>query len=152
MLTNRIIAALTLLLAAIYLYATTKIPTLEIGDPLGPKAFPILLGITLILAAILLFIENLKKEEAPAVPPPDEGRRHLWMIGGVTAWTALYFGVFDRLGYLATTAVYLIVLMAIFNRDKWLANILTSVLFAVGSYVLFVKILGVTLPTGILSF
>ena len=152
MLTNRIIAALTLLLAAVYLYATTKIPTLEIGDPLGPKAFPILLGIGWIRAASLLCVETLKKEEAPAAKPPDEGRRHLWMIGGVTAWTALYFGVFERVGYLVATAVYLIVLMAIFNKNKWLANGLTSVLFAVGSYVLFVKILGVTLPVGILRF
>ena len=150
--TNRIIAALTLLLAVVYLYATTKIPTLQIGDPLGPKAFPILLGIVLILAALLLFFETLNKEEAPAATVPAAGRRHLWLIGGVTAWTALYFGVFERVGYLVSTAIYLIVLMAVFNRDKWLANILTSMLFAVGSYVLFVKILGVTLPAGILRF
>jgi len=32
------------------------------------------------------------------------------------------------------------------------ANVLTSVLFAIGSYVLFVKILGVTLPVGLLGF
>ena len=44
MLTDRIIGVLTLLLAAVYLYATAQIPTLEIGDPLGPKAFPRLAG------------------------------------------------------------------------------------------------------------
>ena len=68
MLRDRIIGGLTLLLAAVYLYATTNIPALEIGDPLGPKAFPILLGITLILAAILLLIETLK----PLIPPEDD--------------------------------------------------------------------------------
>ena len=152
MMIDRIIGALMLLLAAIYLYATAQIPTLEIGDPLGPKAFPILLGIALILAAILLLIETLKTGSAPAAGAAPEDRRHLWLIGGVTLWTALYFGVFDRAGYLVSTVVYLLVLTAVFNRGKWLANVLTSVLFAVGSYVLFVKILGVTLPTGVLSF
>ena len=45
MLIDRIIGVAALLLAAVYLYATAQIPTLEIGDPLGPKAFPRLLGI-----------------------------------------------------------------------------------------------------------
>jgi hypothetical protein len=44
------------------------------------------------------------------------------------------------------------VLTAVFNRGKWLANGLTSVLWSAGSYVLFVKILGVVLPVGILGF
>ena len=61
----------------------------------------------------------------------------------MTLWTALYFGVFDRVGYLVSTTIYLLVLTAVFNRGKWLANTLTAVLFAIGSYVLFVKILGV---------
>jgi putative tricarboxylic transport membrane protein len=150
--TDRIIGALTLLLAAVYLYATAQIPTLEIGDPLGPKAFPILLGIALIAAAILLFVETLKKSREPGTEVPRESLRHLWLIGGVTAWTAFYFGVFDRVGYLVSTMVYLLVMTAVFNPGKWWANILTSVLFALGSYVLFVKILGVVLPVGILGF
>ncbi|MDB5812880.1 MAG: tctB6, partial [Betaproteobacteria bacterium] len=77
---------------------------------------------------------------------------HLWLIAGVTAWTALYFGLFDRAGYLVATVVYLLAMMAVFNPGKWVANVLTTVLWAVGSYVLFVKILGVSLPPGILKF
>jgi putative tricarboxylic transport membrane protein len=145
---DRIIGAATLLLAAVYLYATAQIPTLEIGDPLGPKAFPVLLGIALIAAAILLFIETLKPDEAPVAQGPRESFHHLWLIGGVVVWTALYFGVFDLAGYLASTTIYLLVLTAVFNRGHRLANILTSVLWAVGSYVLFVEILGVTLAKG----
>jgi putative tricarboxylic transport membrane protein len=149
---DRIIGAAALLLAAVYLYATTHIPTLEIGDPLGPKAFPILLGIVLIAAAILLFIETLNAD--PVIPEKAAAgsRRHLWLIAGVTAWTALYFGLFDRAGYLIATVVYLLAMMAVFNPGKWVANVLTTVLWAVGSYVLFVKILGVSLPPGILKF
>ena len=149
---DRIIAAAALLLAAVYLYATSQIPTLEIGDPLGPKAFPILLGIALILAAILLFIETLKAEPPASDNAPAASRKHWWLIGGVIGWTALYFGVFDRLGYLIATVAYLLPLMAVFNPGKWIANVLTAVLWAVGSYVLFVKILGVTLPAGVLGF
>lgn len=152
MLIDRLIAGAALLLAAVYLYATSKIPTLEIGDPLGPKAFPILLGIALILAAILLFVETLKAAPATTGSAPRESRRHWWLIGGVVVWTALYFALFDRAGYLLTTVVYLLPLMAIFNPGKWLANVLTSVLWAAGSYALFVKVLGVSLPAGVMGF
>ena len=116
MTTDRIIATVTLVLAAVYLYGTSQIPTLEIGDPLGPKAFPNLLGIGLVLAAILLFVESLKHE--PAATRPREDARHLWLIGGVTVWTALYFGVFDSAGYLLATSVYLLVLTLVFNRGQ----------------------------------
>jgi putative tricarboxylic transport membrane protein len=152
MLTDRIIAAFMVVLAAVYLYATAQIPSLEIGDPLGPKAFPVLLGIALIAAAILLMIETLKPDGAQTPGVLRESRRHLWLIGGVTLWTALYFGVFDRVGYLVATTVYLLALMEVFNRGKRLANALTSVLWSLGSYLLFVKVLGVALPAGILGF
>ena len=149
MLIDRIIGVAALLLAAVYLYATAQIPTLEIGDPLGPKAFPRLLGIALIAAAILLFVETLKAEKAAEDKAPRGSLHHLWLIGGVTAWTALYFGVFDLAGYLVATTIYLLVLTSVFNRGKRVANILTSVLFALGSYILFVGILGVSLAKGV---
>lgn len=155
MLTDRIICAVMLVLAAVYFYATAQIPALEIGDPLGPKAFPVLLGIALIVAVILLFFETLKAG-ADAAPRRAhawrEDRRHLLLIGGVTLWTVAYFWVFDRAGFIVATTLYLFVLMAVFNRGKWVSNALTASLFTLGTYVLFVKILHVSLPGGILGF
>lgn len=155
MLTDRIICAVMLILAAVYFYATAQIPALEIGDPLGPKAFPVLLGIALIVTVILLFFETLKAG-ADAAPRRAhawrEDRRHLLLIGGVTLWTVAYFWVFDRAGFIVATLVYLFALMAVFNRGKWVSNALTAVLFTLGTYVLFVKILHVSLPSGILGF
>ena len=67
-------------------------------------------------------------------------------------WTAIYFALFERAGYLIATVAYLLPMMAVFNRDRWVANVLTSLLWAVGSYALFVKVLGVSLPAGVLGF
>jgi putative tricarboxylic transport membrane protein len=154
MFADRIICVVTLLLAAVYFYATAQIPSLEIGDPLGPKAFPRLLGVGLILSAVLLFIETVRgRKDEPARPALSrEQRRHLWIIAAVVCWTALYFAVFEKLGYVIATTVYLLALTAYFNRGKWLANVLTSTLFCVGSYLLFSKALGVTLAPGVLPF
>jgi len=152
--TDRVIFVCTILAAAVYFYATTLIPTLEIGDPLGPKAFPRLLGICLLIGAGLLFIEIWKERKAAA--PVSETRevsdvRHLWVLAAVVAWTALYYILFERAGYVVATAVYLLALMGWFNRGKWIANVLTSVLFAALSYYMFLK-LDVRLPQGILPF
>ena len=67
--TDRVILAFTIIIAAVYLYATTLIPSLEIGDPLGPKAFPRLLGVGLLLAGVMLGFEIWgRKVRAPEVP------------------------------------------------------------------------------------
>lgn len=152
MLTDRVICIITFVLAAVYLYATAQIPSLEIGDPLGPKAFPRLLGIGLIIGAVLLFLETVRagKQQAALHPLSVEDRRHLWMIAAVTGWSTLYFAVFETLGFLIATTIYLLGMMAYFNRGKWLANVLTSVLFCIGSYYLFTRVLGVTLAKGVI--
>ena len=154
MMTDRVILVCTLVVAAVYLYATTLIPTLEIGDPLGPKAFPRLLGICLLIGAGLLFLEIWKDRNEPAPQPETAGPRdltHLWVITVVTVWTGLYYAAFEKAGYIVATTVYLLALMAWFNRGKWLANSLSAVLFSALSYVMF-KYLDVSLPRGLLPF
>ena len=155
MLMDRIIFVCIIVLATVYFYATAQIPTLEIGDPLGPKAFPRLLGIGLLITAAMLFFEmrSADKGPRPAEPRPHAGdKSHLWIIGGVTAWTAGYYAAFEPLGYVISTALYLLGLTSYFHRGSKLANALTSVLFAIGTYLLFVKLLGVTLAKGVPPF
>ncbi len=151
--TDRIILVCTVLLAALYFYATAQIPTLEIGDPLGPKAFPRLLGIGLLITAAILFFEIRGQAKEPRVETAQAAAgdyRHLWVIGGVTIWTGLYFAVFEPLGYVIATAVYLLGLTFYFHRGKWMTNVLVSVLFALGTYLVFVKVFGVMLAQGVL--
>jgi putative tricarboxylic transport membrane protein len=155
MLVDRIIFVCIIVLAAAYFYATAQIPTLEIGDPLGPKAFPRLLGIGLLITAALLFFEmrsTAKKARPAGSQPHGGGQSHLWIIGGVAIWTAAYYLSFEPVGYIISTSVYLLGLTAYFHRGKWVANVLTSVLFAIGSYVLFVKVFGVMLAQGVIKF
>ena len=157
MLADRIIFVCIIVFAGLYLYATSQIPSLEIGDPLGPKAFPRLLAAGLFVTAAMLFFEMLRARRSAEVQrQPEEERKqergHYLVIAGVVVWTALYYAVFEPLGYMISTAVFLLVLMAYFHRGRWLTNTVTAVSFAVGSYALFVKALGVTLAPGILSF
>ncbi len=151
---DRIILACTVLLAAVYLYATTLIPSLEIGDPLGPKAFPRLIGIALLIAAGLLALEMWKArgtataKQAGAAPFDP---KVLKVLGAVVIWVGVYYATLERLGYILATTAFLFPLMAWFNRGKWLANALSAVAFSALTYWLFVA-LDVRLPKGLLPF
>lgn len=150
---DRVIFGCTVLLAALYLFAAEQLPSLTIGDPLGPRAFPRLLGAGLIIVATLLAVEMLRaRKRAPAEAPQRESGapRAYAIVASAALWTFAYILVFERLGYVAATTVYVFALTAYFNRGRWVVNTLTSVLFCLASYFLFTRILGVTLPGGVL--
>ena len=156
---DRIILACTLVLAGVYFWATAQIPSLELGDPLGPKAFPRMLGVGLLLGAAMLLVEIIRNTAKAKLSAGQggasselKGDRHHWLVVAIAVWTAIYIVTFEPLGFVLSTAIYLLVLTAYFNRNRWLMNVLTSVLFAVISYFMFTKLLGVNLPLGILPF
>jgi putative tricarboxylic transport membrane protein len=155
MLADRVILACTIVVAIIYLYATTLIPTLAIGDPLGPKAFPRLLGIALLIAAAFFALElwrarssDQERPKASSEPPMFEGPV-VAVLAVVVVWTGLYYLVFEDLGYVLATTIYLLPLMAWFNRGRWVMNVVSTLVFVLSTYFLFVA-LEVRLPAGVL--
>ena len=149
---DRIIFVGILVLAAVYFWATAQIPTLEIGDPLGPKAFPRLLGIGLLISAAMLLAEMLKarKSEPQAETEVAAGPSSVKIIIGVIAATGIYFVLFERLGYAVSTSLFLLAMTHYFNKGKLWTNVLTSVIYSFASFYIFTKLLGVNLPRGIL--
>lgn len=152
---DRIILVFILVLTGVYFWATSQIPTLEIGDPLGPKAFPRLLGAGMLLTAVMLLAEIIKdRKTAPSTEAPAPGERSQWrVIIGVTLWTFVFFVSFEFLGYMISVTAYLLAMTYFFNKKgRWLVNGLTSVIYGVGSYFIFTQALGVNLPRGLLPF
>ncbi|MCF8153594.1 MAG: tripartite tricarboxylate transporter TctB family protein [Rhodoferax sp.] len=152
---DKLIVLATLVLAALYWFATEQINEPLIGDPIGPKAIPRLLIIGLLIAAVLLWLETLasRKTRAPAMTAdnPEPVRRPFFilvLLGGTLA----YFFLFNWLGYAIATALYLYALMAIFNPRKTRANALTATGFSLGSYLAFTRLFGAQIPAGLLPF
>ena len=155
MLADRVILACTVIITVVYLYASTQIPVLEIGDPLGPKAFPQLLGVIMLIACGFLAAEiwrgrRNEAKEAAADEPQFEASIVAVLLA-VTLWTGCYYLSFETLGYILGTTLYLLPMMAWFNRGKWVANIASALLFVGLTYFMFVK-LEVRLPQGLLPF
>jgi putative tricarboxylic transport membrane protein len=154
--------------AIIYLYADYQIPVSRMGDALGPRAFPALVGCGLLLAGALLLIEAFSKtkkpeHKAPVDAEPSAGheppavltvrqRVHQSLILiAMVAWTILYYSVFEEVGYLIATVVFLGGLLSYFHRGHYRTNLLTAVGFAVVVDLVFTHLLNVPLPAGILS-
>ena len=157
---DRVIFVGILVLAGVYFWATSQIPTLEIGDPLGPKAFPRLLGGGLLVCAVMLLAEMLKARKSEpvesAAKPGEKENTSTYesykIVAGVVVATAIYFALFEPLGYAISTSLFLLVMTHYFHKGKTLTNVLTSVLYGFISYYAFSVWLGVNLPRGLLPF
>jgi putative tricarboxylic transport membrane protein len=152
---DRIIVVFTVLLAAVYFYAIEQIPTLDIGDPIGPKAIPRFLGVALLVTAGLLILEMrmaAKKNQVTDTSVAENEKSEPKLVAIIVVFTALYFAAFEWLGYAIATAIYLNVLMAYFNKGKIKTNLLTATLFSFGSYFVFTKLFDTPLAPGLLPF
>lgn len=109
-------------------------------DPLGPRAFPLLLSAALAVMSIVMIVRP-----APGTGLP-RGATAL-KLASVLAVLVLYAVLFTRAGYLITTVVAMAVLARIFGAS-WIKAALTGAVLAFGSYGLFVYGLDIVLPIG----
>jgi putative tricarboxylic transport membrane protein len=141
--------------ALMYLYLDLQLTQRSAGDPVGPAMFPGLVGGGLLLSGLLLLWEARKPRTAvmsEVTPHHAFERRTVTVLLAIAAWTAGYYYVFERLGYLIASVLYLFPMLAFFNRGRWLTNILVTAGLGIVIYVVFAKFLGVAMPPGILAF
>jgi putative tricarboxylic transport membrane protein len=92
---------------------------------------------------------------AGAETRPDHGagakerRHHRLVLAGMVLWTALYYLAFEPIGYLVSTLVYMFVLLAWFNRGRWVVNAACALGFTLAAYAVFTRFLQVALPQGV---
>lgn len=157
-------------LAAVYLYMDMRLPEVRLSDPLGPKAFPALVGVGLIASALVLLLEGRSKARLTVTPPMSakpvaepavkafsadatpESKSHAVILIAMVAWTALYYFTFERVGYLLATSVFLFGLLTYFNRKRLKTNLAIALGVTVVFDLLFSQLLGVPMPTGFLPF
>lgn len=153
---NVVVASMAAAVAAGYLFLTSRILVPGFGGPVNAKVFPTLVGFALLAAAGLLLLENRRRSKASldrgvdaSTGAPAEPAK-LRLIGGVVAWTLVYFALFEWAGFVLSTAVYLSALMAHFHRGNRLAACGIAVGFTVVMYGILSWGLGVPLPRGAL--
>src|SRR5689334_3655812 len=151
------LAAAVVLVAAVYLWADSRLPSVKLGDPVGPRIFPALIGAGLIFSALLLLLERwrrTRRSRASATVPEHAGmptQAHAGLLIAMVAWTAVYYASLETVGYLLATVVYLLALLTYFHRGRHKTNIAVALGFTLLFDLLFTYALGVPMPAGWLA-
>jgi putative tricarboxylic transport membrane protein len=141
---DRVFGGIGLALAAFFIFQATRIELSFITDPVGPRIFPIIIGLALGLASLVILIR-------PDAPPawPSSGR--LLEIGMAIVVMIAYALLLPELGFVVSTALAAgFLTWRLGTAPLW--SVISGVLIAIGIYTVFRLILGLSLARGPLGF
>lgn len=126
---------------------------LKVGTPLMPQPgfFPFLGGFLLAGLSVALLVHGWRgrgKESLKTGESFGEWRRPAILVAGMCVYTA----VLESLGFVLPTLIIAILILRVLGVKSWKVLIVSSLGLSVGTYILFRRILGVELPSGILTF
>jgi putative tricarboxylic transport membrane protein len=142
-LNDRVLGVAALLLAAFLTWQGWGLQAPFAYEPVGPRAFPLLLALVIALCGAWLLAKG--RFVAPGNPPGANGR--IALLVGLVAGYAL---LFQWLGFVIATALMVTVVGRLFG-GSWRGCVVGGVSMGVLFFLLFDKLLDVVLPTGILG-
>ncbi len=117
-------------------------------EPVGPRAYPLLLLALIGLGAIYLLLKPATAGTHSTEPPMD--RHVLRKVAGCVLILVVYAALFEPLGFVPASILFGIAMARLYD-GSWRTSLITGTVAAIGLYLLFDKILDVPLPLGILS-
>ncbi|SEQ41964.1 putative tricarboxylic transport membrane protein [Piscibacillus halophilus] len=132
----------------VYLILTFDLTKSRTGDPNAPLYFPAIIGIFLLIMGIIYFFQEWKKrsEAVEEFKGLIQGRTPVLIISSLVL-IFIYTFLFERIGFLFSTMIFLGGLLFVVNGiQKWLQNILISVIFSFVTWYSFSELLNVSLP------
>jgi putative tricarboxylic transport membrane protein len=120
----------------------------------GPGAgfLPFWLGVAMAILSIILLVnatrESAQASEGSPFPKGQAISAILKTIGGLAAFILLL----ETLGFLVSIALLTAFLLRCVERVRWLTTATVAVANAIGMYIVFQMLLGVSLPKSIFGF
>ena len=137
---DRILGGLGLLLATFFIWQATLIQESFISDPVGPKIFPIIIGGLVALSSLAILFRPDDEPEWPEFS-------RLFEVGLTVAVMIAYAYALPIAGFVLSTAVAAAYLSWRLGTPPVRAAI-AGIVIAVGIYVVFHLILGLSLARG----
>ena len=137
---DRVLGAACIALAAFFIWAATRIELSFISDPVGPRVFPVIIGMVVGLCGIVILLRPDPEPDWPALP-------RLLEIGAAVLVLAAYAQALPELGFVFSTAVASAYLSWRLG-SKPLEAVVAGSGIAVAIYVVFHLILGLSLARG----
>lgn len=152
---SMIMSVVVTMIGFVYTLSTFLLPQARIGVPYEPKIFPAILGISLLVLGTVLVVQEIRllaKAKGPVTKVSfigEEQKNILFtLLNGL-----LYALLFDRIGYVFATFIFLNIQLFIFRGKKtWKSTLLISLIFSVVAFILFNTLMGVYLPKSPLGF
>jgi putative tricarboxylic transport membrane protein len=143
-LNDRVLGAFALVFAGLLAWQGWGLEAPFSYEPVGPRAFPLLLAGVIALCGLWLLVRG--REQAEPNPPGANMR-----ITAMVALVAAYGLIFASLGFIVATALMAIFVGRLFG-GRWRSCVAGGAGLGVGFYLLFDKVFDVVLPMGLLTF
>lgn len=131
-----------LLIGLLFVIESSKIADSAYGSAVGPKIFPMWLGIILMLLSLRLLYEAFKNKSE--VEASDKLQVKKFLI--IFAAAALYAFLLEKVGYVISTFLFLLLAFQTMERGRILVSTVVAALFSGGVYYFFAEFLGGSLP------
>jgi putative tricarboxylic transport membrane protein len=141
---DRILGGICVLLAAFFIWAATWIQLSFITDPVGPRVFPIIIGVLVGITGLVILLRPDPEPEWPAL-----GR--LVEIGAAVVVLIAYAQLLPELGFVITTAIAAAFLSWRLGAAP-VSAVIAGVCISIGIYVVFHLVLGLSLARGPFGF
>ncbi len=133
------------------LFFSLQLPVGKWNEP-GPGVFPLVLSSLLSLSGVLWFIQGRSKGSQEGKIDWGKILKNLRTPLQIAGVTAAYIVALQPVGYLIASFLYLLVLFLWVSRYRPWTALGLAVLFGVGSWFFFERLLAVQLPAGLLPF
>jgi putative tricarboxylic transport membrane protein len=149
---DRYVGIFSVLAGLVYLATAMTIPVAEVSDKIGPRTFPILVSIMVILCGAMLLFKDIKIVKRATFSWQFIAEKDIWLRVALTIAGGIVYGmVLDWLGYVITTFIFMVYAFSYINIGKHVKNIFIAFAFSTISYTVFAIILKLSLPRGLLG-
>jgi len=121
---------------------------LRVGTPTEPQPgfFPFLSGVSIFILSSIILVQGWFGRTKSTISF-GEIRRPAMLIAVLIA----FVGLLEPLGYIIASPIIVVLALRIMGIKSWKVLLTTSLGLSIGTFVLFDRLLGITLPVGILS-
>ncbi len=142
---------ISIIFGIIYAYFAYNLKRSPMGDPMAPSIFPLIIAVGLIVFGLMLLLKSnvselkaaFAKIKASTTESDILSRK---MIILTVLSSIVYAIIFEHLGYVISTFLFITFIMTVLEKNKLKRNLIVSLIFSIVVYYIFFYLLGISLP------
>ncbi|MDN4492367.1 tripartite tricarboxylate transporter TctB family protein [Ureibacillus aquaedulcis] len=141
---DKISGIVFLVISLLFISGSLQISGSAYGSAVGPKTYPLILGVVLGLLSLRLIYESFKKNAQ--TQHAEKSQMNYKNFGIILVSAILYIFLLEIIGFVISTFLFLLVAFQVMEKGKFISSIIIAAVFSIGVYMMYVNLLGGTLP------